>query len=140
MTLLWAGGGLEVLHRSLTISQIFCDTLSIISRISSAAKFSAQKHNFFKNKTPLLHIIYLIFSLVRPENRNLPEKFIQKFFPHTLRTLSLKTVKVNSRHSWCHSPLHSSPFQESTAKVYLDHHLQSFKNHLTSLHRNTHQY
>lgn len=42
-------------------SQLFCDTLTITSRISFAAKFTAQKHNFFKIEIPLLHIIFSFF-------------------------------------------------------------------------------
>lgn len=38
-------------------SQLFCDTLPITPRVSFAAKFTAQKRNFFRNETPLLHII-----------------------------------------------------------------------------------
>lgn len=71
-------------------SQLFCDTLPITAIVSFAAKFTALISNFFRNETPLLHINSFIFSLGKPENRNLPEKFIEEIFPHTQRTLSLK--------------------------------------------------
>lgn len=62
-------------------SQLFCDTLSIISRISSAAKFTAQKHNFFKNKTPLLHIIYLIFFFGQTREQKSAREVHTRIFP-----------------------------------------------------------